>query len=361
MNTLVFIRVRSWSERRAESESAARRASRPFRVTRAARALVGRKRSSRRSFPPTEQESQAQRRPRFEEWKVRKTPNLSIVKTADAPSVNAGQNIGFTITVTNSGVADATGVTISDPLPGGPGIDWSESPDNPNCSISGSPATVETLNCGPVTLAATTGSLSVHVQSATTGASCGTYNNTASFTSTNAGDGEASASVTVNCGALQITKTAKHADTSGDTSANLEATFTVVDALGNSHSLTTDATTGVDCVEGIAVGLTQSITESGVPAGYSAPTIANVTVASGTCADAGVTNVNVENTPLTDISWSVDSLHEGGTSTTVTCYDGAGTALDGYPVTVSDGTGSLPNLVPTDPTTTVSCDFVVDP
>jgi len=135
----------------------------------------------------------------FEEWKVRKAPNVSIVKTEDAATVNAGSNIGFTITVTNSGAADATGVTINDPLPGGSGIDWAESPDNPDCSIGGSPPN-ETLTCGPVTLAAGGGSLSVHVESATTGASCGTYNNTATFTSTNAGTGSDDASVVVQCG-----------------------------------------------------------------------------------------------------------------------------------------------------------------
>ena len=115
----------------------------------------------------------------FEEWKVRKTPNVSIVKTAGAASVNAGSDISFTITVTNNGVADATGVTINDPLPNtaGTGVDWLESPDNPNCSISDSPPS-ETLSCGPVTLAANGGSLSVTVKSHTTAASCGVYNNT---------------------------------------------------------------------------------------------------------------------------------------------------------------------------------------
>src|SRR5205814_2779625 len=124
------------------------------------------------------------------EWKVRKTPNVSITKTADATSVNAGTAIGFTITVTNSGVADATGVTITDSLPGGTGtsfVHWTESPtDNPNCAISGSDGS-QSLSCGPVTLAAGGGSLSVHVSASTTADNCGVYDNTAYFTSTNAG------------------------------------------------------------------------------------------------------------------------------------------------------------------------------
>src|SRR5207245_2611354 len=47
----------------------------------------------------------------FEEWKVRKAPNVSIVKTANPVGpVNAGGNIGFDITVSNTGAADATNV-----------------------------------------------------------------------------------------------------------------------------------------------------------------------------------------------------------------------------------------------------------
>ena len=77
--------------------------------------------------------------------------------------------------------------------------------------------------------------------------------------------------------------------------------------------------------------------------------------------DTGGTDVPVENTPLTDITWSVDSLVDGATTTIVTCYDDTGALIDGYPVTVSDGTGTLPNLLPTDPNVTITCEFIVDP
>ena len=161
----------------------------------------------------------------FEEWKVRKTPNVTIVKTADAASVNAGSAIGFTITVTNSGVADATGVTVSDPLPAGTGVDWSIASQSPSgsCSITGSPP-AETLNCGPLTLAAGGGALTVHVTSPTTGGSCGVYDNTASFTSTNAGTGSDDASITVNCPDVKVEKTPD-----GSTiNAGQDAVFTIV-------------------------------------------------------------------------------------------------------------------------------------
>src|SRR5438128_7567652 len=52
-------------------------------------------------------------------------PTLTITKTADAASVNAGSAIGFTITLSNAGPGASTGTTLTDPLPGGTGISWS--------------------------------------------------------------------------------------------------------------------------------------------------------------------------------------------------------------------------------------------
>jgi uncharacterized repeat protein (TIGR01451 family) len=300
----------------------------------------------------------------FEEWKVRKAPNVVITKTADDDSVNAGENIGFTITVTNNGAAEATGVTFSDLLPAGSGVDWSESPDNPNCSIGGSPPT-QTLTCGPVTLAANGGSLSVHVQSATTGASCGTYPNTATITA--GGTGSASATITVNCGAIQITKTAKHADTSGDTSANLVATFTIT---GPSPATTTRTVTtgadGIGCVGGLAFG-SYSVAETTAPTGYDAPAATTVTVDnSANCTDATFAgeSVNVENTPLTDVDISIDSQHNGATSTTIECWgpdSDPATDPPDYSATVSDGSLPIDDLAPTDPIITLNCQITIDP
>src|SRR4029079_18771428 len=49
-------------------------------------------------------------------------PDIKIVKTADAAQVNAGEQIGFTLTVYNTGTGDAKGVTLSDPLATKPGL-----------------------------------------------------------------------------------------------------------------------------------------------------------------------------------------------------------------------------------------------
>jgi uncharacterized repeat protein (TIGR01451 family) len=131
-------------------------------------------------------------------------PGLQITKTADAPSVSAGDPIGFTIKVSNTGAGTATGVTLSDPLPSGSGVSWSISPAVAGCSITGSP---QTLNCTLGSLA-TGASVTVHVTSATVAASCGVYPNTATASATNHASVQASASTTVNCPSLTINKTA---------------------------------------------------------------------------------------------------------------------------------------------------------
>jgi uncharacterized repeat protein (TIGR01451 family) len=266
----------------------------------------------------------------FEEWKVRKAPNVTIVKTADAASVNAGQNIGFTITVTNTGAADATGVSISDPLPGGSGIDWAESPDNANCSIAGSPP-AETLNCGPVTLAAGGGSLSVHVQSGTTAASCGTYNNTATFTSTNAGSGSSSASTAVNCAAIRIVK--QSTKTANPLVSTEGAVFSITGPGGYSNSVTDDNVAGVEdedtdigevCISGLAPG-TYTVNETTPPSGYGGATQTNVSAvaAVGTnCTTNQPTSTNsatFTNAPLYDLQVNFRDGGSGETSATISC------------------------------------------
>jgi uncharacterized repeat protein (TIGR01451 family)/LPXTG-motif cell wall-anchored protein len=124
--------------------------------------------------------------------------NLSMTKTADAASVDAGQQIGFTITATNNGNGRANNVVIDDPLPAGPGIDWSIASGPETCSITGS-AGSQAVHCSEVSLGSGD-SESVHVVSATTGTSCQAYPNTASLTASNAQGLTASASTTVaNC------------------------------------------------------------------------------------------------------------------------------------------------------------------
>jgi uncharacterized repeat protein (TIGR01451 family) len=134
-------------------------------------------------------------------------PNVVITKVADATSASAGDTIGYTITVTNNGAGAADTVTVTDTLPTNAGLSWTESPDNPNCAIANG-----VLTCNFGTVAGNGGSVSVHISSPTTAATCGTVNNTASVTETNGSPAQASAPITVNCPNLVITKVADNAN-----------------------------------------------------------------------------------------------------------------------------------------------------
>jgi len=125
-------------------------------------------------------------------------PSVSLAKTADAATVAAGQQIGFTVTASNAaGVGTAHGVVIDDPLPSGSGVDWSIASGPDNCSIQGSPPS-ETLHCTAVDLLAGESEV-VHVVSGTSTASCKAYPNVASLTATNAPELTANATTTVSC------------------------------------------------------------------------------------------------------------------------------------------------------------------
>jgi uncharacterized repeat protein (TIGR01451 family)/LPXTG-motif cell wall-anchored protein len=139
-------------------------------------------------------------------------PDVSLTKTADDASVDAGQQIGFTITASNSsaaGTGNATAVVIDDPLPAGSGVDWSMVSGPANCSVTGAVGS-QTLHCTAVTLAPGA-SEAIHVVSATSFASCKVYDNTASLTATNHPSLSADASTIVRCPDVSLTKTADHA------------------------------------------------------------------------------------------------------------------------------------------------------
>ena len=155
-------------------------------------------------------------------------PSVEITKTADPGGpVTAGGQIGFTIAVTNNGGEAAHGVTVTDSLPGTAGLDWSISPAVAGCSISGALGSeVLTCNFGTLNVKETK---SVHVVSGTTAASCSTIENTASFDTSDDGSGEASASVTVQCPDVRVTKTPN----AGTVQAGDNAVFTIlVENLG---------------------------------------------------------------------------------------------------------------------------------
>lgn len=131
-------------------------------------------------------------------------PSLSISKTASAAEVEAGQEIGFDITVESGGPGTATGVTLTDDLPTGDGIAWSV--DSGDCVIAGN-----TLTCDFGDLAAGE-SRTIHLSSPTTAESCGVYANVAEVEATNHNPVSDDATVEVKCAAeppkLRIKKVA---------------------------------------------------------------------------------------------------------------------------------------------------------
>ena len=130
-------------------------------------------------------------------------PAVVITKTADAPSVNATDEIGFVITVTNTGDGNAYGVTVNDTLPTDSGLGWSIDQAN---SSTGWSIVGGVLAYGPATLASKA-SVHVHIVSDTTPASCGLVDNTASMTY-QGGIGDDFSQVTVLCPDVTISKTA---------------------------------------------------------------------------------------------------------------------------------------------------------
>ena len=98
-------------------------------------------------------------------------PILGVTKTADAETVSAGDPIGFTITVTNSGGGTARNVVLTDTLPTGTGLNWSMDPAVPGCAIADGVLDCTFGDLAPDAIA------SVHVTSPTTAATCGTVAN----------------------------------------------------------------------------------------------------------------------------------------------------------------------------------------
>src|SRR5262249_27404699 len=147
-------------------------------------------------------------------------PLIHIHKTADQTQVNAGDDIGFTMTVWNSGSGDAKGVVLTDVLPTNPGTSWSVDSagtgfgSGADCSI-----TLGVLTCGPETVPVGTteqnSTFWVHITSHTdksTGGPCdetgGLVDNTGHVSTTNDGTDDSSAEICVAKPVIHIAKTA---------------------------------------------------------------------------------------------------------------------------------------------------------
>ena len=101
------------------------------------------------------------------------------------------------------------------------------------------------------------------------------------------------------------------------------------------------------------------------PAGYQGEADKSVTVdtnASCTGDPYAGESVSFHNTPLTDVTVSVDSLVDGGTASTIRCVDGSGAlVVEDNTFTPGDTSVTAEDLLPTAPGTTLVCTIVVDP
>ena len=175
-----------------------------------------------------------------------------------------------------------------------------------------------------------------------------------------------SASETVTCtfhdarekGAIEITKTRKHAADGPGDHPHAGVTFTVTGGELPAAGVTaTTNANGVACVGGLVLSSfvgNYTVTES-VPAGYHVVSANPQTVAvtqEGACGPPDdEATVSFSNMPLTNVTIAVDSQVPGGTSSTIDCGT-AGTAGPGDDIDLA-----LTNLEPT----VLTCEIVIDP
>src|SRR5205814_639720 len=114
--------------------------------------------------------------------------HVTITKTADASPVNAGDQVGFTVEVKNTGTGVAKGVSLADPLPAGSGtgVTWAVDPSTgtPAKFVLAGAQGSQTLSLASTTLAAGA-DYTIHITASTSATECGTYDNTATLTTTN--------------------------------------------------------------------------------------------------------------------------------------------------------------------------------
>ena len=252
-------------------------------------------------------------------------PDVSVEKSPNSGTVNAGQNAVFTIVVTNGGPGPATGVTLTDTLPSG----YSWTVGGANAASCGVATGVLTCNFGTV---AANDTRTVTLTAPTTGQNCAVIPNTASVVASNektAGDNNSNdASIDVLCGNVGIVKTA---NPTGPVSAGAEIGFDIT--VSNSGD---GAANAVHLVDNLPAGIvwTADATTGTASATCSIDTAPNPDVLTCDAASmAAGTNFKVHIHGLTDAddcktisnSATVSSGNDGGgtssASVTVQCPD----------------------------------------
>jgi hypothetical protein len=154
-------------------------------------------------------------------------------------------------------------------------------------------------------------------------------------------------------GAILVTKTRKHAADGPGDHPQAGVDFTV-----NGVTKTT-AANGQACFDNLSLG-DYTVHET-TPAGYNGEADKTVTVDNkASCSDNPYVGETVafHNTPLTDLSVSVDSQIDGGTASTIDCVDEADESVaTGTTDAHGDGSANATDLEPG----TYTCTVVIDP
>jgi uncharacterized repeat protein (TIGR01451 family) len=282
--------------------------------------------------------------------------NLAITKTGPA-SVNAGQNIVYTITVTNNGPTAATGTVVSDSTPVGVAFI-----SNTGACTGAYPCNIGVLNAGQSVVITST----YNVPSTFSG---GSVVNTASVTSAvndpNLTDNISTATTTVTAGAgnadISVTKTGPPSILPGQ---NISYTITVTNSgpasaanvfvddvtpsgltfLGNAGACSGP----FPCALGtLTAGQSVVITATyNVPANFSGTTISNTATVSTSSPEANTSNNSstaatpIASSSVADLTVSKTGLGEANPNNIV----------DFTVIVTNNGPGTAPNTVVNDPT-----------
>jgi uncharacterized repeat protein (TIGR01451 family) len=211
---------------------------------------------------------------------VNGSADLSITKTDSPDPVLAGQNLTYTITVTNGGPSTATGVTVTDTLPAGVTF-VSATPSQGSCSGT---STV-TCNLGSLTNGASA-TITIIVTPTTTGTISNTASVTSGVTDPNTSNNSASQSTTVDPSAnLAITKT----DSPDPVIVGQNLTYSLTVTNGGPSTAT-----GVTVTDTLPAGVTFV---SATPSQGSCSGTSTVTCNLGSLANGGVATITIIVTP----------------------------------------------------------------
>jgi uncharacterized repeat protein (TIGR01451 family) len=275
--------------------------------------------------------------------------DVGVTKVPDSATVNFGDPIGFTLTVTSFGPDDATGVTLTDTLPSVSGT-WSvDGPDSASCTLTGN-----SLSCdfGTVPVGE---SRSVHVSAPTSADDDGDWPNIAGTDAdqdSNPANNLASATVHVTVADVGVTK------------VPFDDSITVGDAIGFTLTVTSfgpDDATGVtltDTLPSLSGGWTLGGADSGsctlggvslscdfgtVPVGESrVVTLSGTATAAGDLANTAVTGADVDRNP--DNNEATSTVHVAKAPTTTTTTPGAAGIILGSSITDDVTVAGVPGV-----------------